>query len=528
MTWNYILLWFAGSSCVVNLINASRASPPLRGWVGVSAFILAIAAFLYYLHPDIAGLTAGSLWMALVLAPALLQRRIARLTVAQQYATGWRLASVVRWLHPFDGVWQQARLLRALDVAESGSLDEAAAMLEQVASDAPPRVARAATGHRFRLLGEWPQLIAFVERSASARSLQRDPQLLSAYLRALGETGQINEMLATIERYRDALDSPAFTNVRHMCRLQAFVFAGEPDHVQHILTGPLRVLPPVAQQYWIGTAELAAGQIEAGTGRLLTIEESATPGARRAIARRLAQPPAIARPILLPQAIDVLRRLDRERDQEERFATIRTAGRRPWVTYGIILANAAMFVAEWYFGGTTSEAAHTRLGAFHPDEMREGQYWRLLTANFLHFGIAHILLNMLALFVLGPFVEFAIGGALYLLIYLASGVLAIGTVWVFQLLGWMQPDWLVGASGAIMGLIGATAAIQLRGWWRERARVAWRRLRLLGLILVMQAIFDAMTPEVSGTAHLAGAAWGFVLCSIVPHRTTSRRRQDSA
>src|SRR5947209_8162079 len=100
MTWNYILLWFAGSSCVINLINAGRASPPLRGWMGVSAGILIVAAILYHFRPDVAGLTSGSLWIAFVLAPALLQRRIARLTVAQQFETGYRLASWARWLHP--------------------------------------------------------------------------------------------------------------------------------------------------------------------------------------------------------------------------------------------------------------------------------------------------------------------------------------------------------------------------------------------------------------------------------------------
>src|SRR4051812_6591288 len=103
MEWNYILLWFAGSSCLVNLINASRATPPLKGWIGVSALIIAIGGLLYWLTPNVAGLTVGGVWFALVLAPALLQRRITRLTVAQRFGTALRLAAVARWLHPFDG-----------------------------------------------------------------------------------------------------------------------------------------------------------------------------------------------------------------------------------------------------------------------------------------------------------------------------------------------------------------------------------------------------------------------------------------
>jgi rhomboid protease GluP len=522
MEWNYILLWFAGSSCVVNLINASRASPPLKGWIGVSALILVVGALLYFAWPAGAGVTVGAIWATLVLAPALLQRRITRLTTAQRFTTGQRLASIARWLHPFDGMWQQAPLLRALDQGDRGDIETAATELEHLRDHAPPRIARVAMAYLCRMRGDWPRLIDSVRSLTSDRGLRRDPNLLAVYLRALGETGQLNEMLLTLDYCRAALDSPMFTTARHLCRMQAFAFAGDADRVTHILCGPLRVLPSAVQQFWIATADLAAGHRDAGQGRLLTIEEMATPGMRRAIARRLDQPPSLAVDLLTPEGIDVLHRLDRDRDHEERYATIRSLGRRPWVTYGIIIVNLAMFAAEWYFGGTTSEAAHRRLGAFHPDALAAGQYWRLLTANFLHFGIAHIALNMLALLVLGPFVEFALGGGLYLLIYLVSGVLAISTVWVFQRLHWMEPDWLVGASGAIMGLIGAGVAIQLRGWRRERARIAWRRLRLLVMILGLQAIFDMITPQVSGTAHLAGAIWGFVLTSLIPHRTGRR------
>jgi rhomboid protease GluP len=130
---------------------------------------------------------------------------------------------------------------------------------------------------------------------------------------------------------------------------------------------------------------------------------------------------------------------------------------------------------------------------------------------------------MLALLVLGPFVEFAIGAGWYLAVYLVSGILAIGSVWLMQHLHRIEPDFLVGASGAIMGLIGATAAILFRGWAKERARIARRRLGMVVMILALQVVFDQLTPQVSGTAHLAGALWGFVLTSLIPHRTTRRR-----
>src|SRR3954471_14999318 len=165
MEWNYILLWFAGSSCLVNLINATRARPPLKGWIGVSALIIAVGVLLYWFIPDVAGLTVGAVWFALVLAPALMQRRITRLTVAQRFGSARYLAAIARWLHPFDGMWQQPALLRALELSEGGDVDAAAALLERLRDGGPPRIARAATAYLCRLRGDWPQFIELVRTS---------------------------------------------------------------------------------------------------------------------------------------------------------------------------------------------------------------------------------------------------------------------------------------------------------------------------------------------------------------------------
>lgn len=527
MDWNYIFLWIAASSCVVNLVHAARASPPLRGWLFVSGGILFTAAILFWLRPQIAGYVAGGLWLAFILVPALLQRRVHRLIVRQSYPAARQLAGIARWLHPFDGMWAQVPLLRAMELGEEGDIDAAAKILDRL-TQSGPRIARAAGAHLHRLRGEWRELIEWVRANVPDRALRRDPNLLAIYLRALGETGQLNELLLTLDRFRSSMDSPVFALPRHMCRLMAYAFTGEPHRVYSVLAGPLRIWPPVVQQFWIATAEYAAGLTHAAQGRLLTIEGVATPGMRRTIARRLEAPPPPARDVLSTEGQEILHRLERERDEEERFATVRTLGRRAWATHALIAANVAMFAAEYFFGGTTDETALLRLGAFHPWFAEHGQPWRVLTANFLHFGAAHILLNMMALLVLGPFVEFAIGALWYIALYLATGILAITTVWLMQHLHRIEADFLVGASGAIMGLIGATAAILLRGWAKERARIARRRLSAVVMILALQVVFDQLTPQVSGTAHLAGAVWGFVLASLIPHRTTRRERADAS
>ena len=81
---------------------------------------------------------------------------------------------------------------------------------------------------------------------------------------------------------------------------------------------------------------------------------------------------------------------------------------------------------------------------------------------------------------------------------------------------------VVGASGSIMGLVGATVAVHLRGWARERARIASRRLLFLVFVIAFQVVFDLATPEVSFLAHFGGVLIGFVAASLMRHRVSGR------
>ena len=88
-----------------------------------------------------------------------------------------------------------------------------------------------------------------------------------------------------------------------------------------------------------------------------------------------------------------------------------------------IALNVAMFVAELMLGGSTNPATLHRLGALEPGPVRfAGEYWRLLTSLFLHYGLLHLVFNLYALFIIGPGLERAIGsgarlGGLHLIPY---------------------------------------------------------------------------------------------------------------
>jgi rhomboid protease GluP len=340
------------------------------------------------------------------------------------------------------------------------------------------------------------------------------------YVRALGETGRLTDMLYAAAGQR-LPGHPMMSVYRALCRLPPFAFAGQVDRAAELLDGPLSRLPAGTRAVWLATAELSAGETDAATARLAAAGPAAKPGTRAAMVHRLAQPPAVA--VLSPVDVLMLDQLHRDARHEATYAG--GGGPVPWVTYALITANVAMFAVECALGGWADDSDRydqmlRQLGALSRGTLDAGQYWRLLTANFLHFGSAHIALNMLALLALGPAVERALGRLPFAALYLLSGVLA---VWTAAARMADPGEILLGASGAIMGIIGATAAVQARGWLRERAAVAARRLRMVVVIVLLQAAFDYFTPQVSGTAHLAGAAYGFVLASLLPHGRGKRR-----
>lgn len=86
----------------------------------------------------------------------------------------------------------------------------------------------------------------------------------------------------------------------------------------------------------------------------------------------------------------------------------------------------------------------------------------------------------------------------------------------------------VGASGCIMGLVGATGALMLRGWLREKALAAKRRLLATLLIVSIQYVFDSVVPQVSMTAHLSGAFIGFAVTMLLRDRLRPPAPQQSA
>jgi membrane associated rhomboid family serine protease len=185
----------------------------------------------------------------------------------------------------------------------------------------------------------------------------------------------------------------------------------------------------------------------------------------------------------------------------------------------LILVNVLAFLYEIYAGGWNDPEVLHRIGALEPDAVvLQGEYWRLFTALFLHAGFLHLAFNLFALYVLGPPLERSIGTIRFLACYLISGIASSTGVVALTEIGLVQESQLVGASGCILGVVGAWAGLLLR---HRHAPFAKQRLANIGLIVAIQIAFDLSTPQISMPAHMCGLVAGFFLGLLLAPRAVA-------
>jgi rhomboid protease GluP len=174
----------------------------------------------------------------------------------------------------------------------------------------------------------------------------------------------------------------------------------------------------------------------------------------------------------------------------------------------LIIINIGAYIWEISTGALSNNYALLQHGAEYGPAVDRGEWWRLVTAAFLHGGLLHIAFNMFALFQVGMYLEALVGGPSLLVIYLVS-MLGSG----FSVYKFAYNDVTVGASGAIFGIFGALVAIGLSIGPRGRSLVM-QTLPIIGINLVI----GFSVPNISNAAHIGGLvsgfAAGFVLLTI--------------
>ena len=189
------------------------------------------------------------------------------------------------------------------------------------------------------------------------------------------------------------------------------------------------------------------------------------------------------------------------------------------VTIALIGANALVFLIMILRGVSAFDPTPQQAIAFGADFgplTLNGQWWRLATSMFVHFGALHIGLNMWCLWNLGRAAERLLGRFSYLLAYFASGIFgSIASVY------WHPLGAGAGASGAIFGTAGVPVSFVRLKKTPAHLQLNSKMLGSLGTFIAYNLIFGAAIPGISNAAHVGGLVMGLAVGALLPAASAS-------
>lgn len=194
------------------------------------------------------------------------------------------------------------------------------------------------------------------------------------------------------------------------------------------------------------------------------------------------------------------------------WVTRTTGSGAPAVTYAIIAVCVLVFIVQTFVPSVTQSLVYAGAYSFPTASFGAFEPWRMLTSIFAHANFIHIGLNMYTLWVFGMALEPLLGRARYLALFLISGF--AGSVGVLLLTSPLQP--VLGASGAIFGMLGAFFIIQ--------RRLGGNGTQILVLVALNLAIGFLPGFHIAWQAHVGGLVGGFLVGLIYVETRQPQRR----
>ncbi|WP_197444231.1 rhomboid family intramembrane serine protease [Maioricimonas rarisocia] len=179
-----------------------------------------------------------------------------------------------------------------------------------------------------------------------------------------------------------------------------------------------------------------------------------------------------------------------------------------WITLLMIAANVALLVAMVVGGASPLMPDANRMiewGANYGPRTMAGEWWRLVSNTFLHFGVVHLALNMWVLWVVGRMVERLVGHFGFLLMYVAAGVLGS-----LASLIWDPVVVSAGASSSVFGVVGALFGFLAPRRDSMPLHVLKKFRSSVVTFLVVNLLFGISIPGIDNAAHVGGFAGGLL------------------
>ena len=179
---------------------------------------------------------------------------------------------------------------------------------------------------------------------------------------------------------------------------------------------------------------------------------------------------------------------------------------KPRLIYLLLLVNVLMYFLLEFNGGSDSIDTLIKYGAkYNPAILMDGEWWRIVSSMFLHIGLLHLIMNMIAVFYLGTLVERIYGSFRFFIIYMLAGIGGGVASFAFSM------NVSAGASGALFGLFGALLFFGL-----IYKRLFFQTIGMNLLILIgINIVFGFTVPAIDNAAHIGGLITGFIAAAIV-------------
>jgi len=180
------------------------------------------------------------------------------------------------------------------------------------------------------------------------------------------------------------------------------------------------------------------------------------------------------------------------------------------VTIGLIALNVAIYIGELISGGSLSGLGNpintvAEKGALYGPLVAQGDWWRLITSAFLHVSLIHIAFNMLFLWWFGRPLEYVVGPARFIGIYIVSALAASAGALI------TSPNGVtVGASGAVFGILGAGLVLE------RRSHILVFGGQALAVI-VINLVLSFVLAGISIGGHIGGAIGGAAAMLVLTH-----------
>ncbi|MEP7158670.1 MAG: rhomboid family intramembrane serine protease, partial [Chloroflexota bacterium] len=253
---------------------------------------------------------------------------------------------------------------------------------------------------------------------------------------------------------------------------------------------------PLAWQAWVA---LAGARVREGD----------LVGATRSYREAESRAPAHEKPGIASRLGWLNKEMGNSGSAQRYFGRARAGAYQPIVTYALIAITAAVSLTIEF---TPQGGAIQNLLALNKQAVMDGEYWRLITLTLVHGGLIHLLMNMYALWIVGPLSEALYGRATFLGIYLLSAVGgSVASYLVF-------PNASVGASGAVFGLFGLifVSVFVHKPLMRAQARALTSQIGILIVLNLVIGFGIASFAPIDNAGHIGGLLVGGALGFLLP------------